>query len=391
VALAWPRAARDVGFVLLVLFSVAFAYIVIRGGYDNDSIGFDFEGTLWDPGRAILDGERPYPAPSESDLQVGNPAIYPPLLMVLVAPLTALPWAAGLAIWTGVLVTALVGTLHVLGVRDLRCYALALLSAPAMGSFVLGNATLVLLPLVALAWRWRERWLRAGVLVGVAIAAKLFLWPLLFWLVGARRYRAAGAAVGATFLGLLAPWAVLAFDGLRDYPDVLRVASELYATHSYSVATVLHALGLEAEGASRLTLLAGLGFAVVALVVARRGSESRSMSLAVLAAVIGSPILWPYYLAFLLVPLAIARPRFSGLWATLPLLWLVPMLPRDRLSSADFGAGGVACCRPEGVPSAIWEFNHSPPRVWPALGFALFAMSLVLAVVRRPGRGAVSP
>jgi hypothetical protein len=67
------------------------------------------------------------------------------------------------------------------------------------------------------------------------------------------------------------------------------------------------------------------------------------------------------------------------------------MLPRDRLSSADFGAGGVACCRPEGVPSAIWEFNHSPPRVWPALGFALFAICLVLVVVRRPGREAVSP
>jgi hypothetical protein len=385
------RATRDAVYVLLALFAMVFAYIVIRGGFDHDSIGFDFEGTLWDPGRAILDGESPYPAPTVADLQVGNPAIYPPLLMVLVSPLTVLPWALGLAVWTGVLVAALVGSLYVLGIRDLRCYAFALLSAPAIGSFVLGNATLILLPLVALGWRWRERWLRTGVLVGVAVAAKFFLWPLLLWLVGARRYRAASVAVGATVLGLLVPWALIGFDGLPDYPDMLRVATDLYAVHSYSVATILHVLGLGAQSASRFTLAAGLAVAVVALVAGRRGRESTSLSLAVLAALIGSPILWPYYLVFLLVPLAISRPRFSGLWAMLPLLWLVPLLPRERLTSADFSDGGVACCRPDDVPSAIWEFNHSPPRVWPALGFVLFAVAFVLLTLRRPGRRLAAP
>jgi len=38
-----------------------------------------------------------------------------------------------------------------------------------------------------------------------------------------------------------------------------------------------------------------------------------SISLAVLAAILGSPIVWEYYYALLLVPLAIVRPRFSGL------------------------------------------------------------------------------
>jgi hypothetical protein len=155
--------------------------------------------------------------------------------------------------------------------------------------------------------------------------------------------------------------------------------------HSYSVATILGAMGMDARAASRSTVAVGLGLALVALVVGRRGRETTSVSLALLAAVIGSPILWPYYLAFLLVPLAIARPRFSGLWAMLPLLWFVPLLPRERLTSSDFVEGGVACCRPDDVPSAIWEFNHSPPRIWPALAFALVACALVLYLARRPG------
>jgi hypothetical protein len=382
-----PRAARDVAYVLLALTAVVWSVIWVRGAVDTDTVGFDFLGTLWEPGRAILDGRSPYPPPEVSALQVGNPAIYPPLLMVLVAPLTVLPWGLGLALWTALLAAALVGSLRALGVRDPRCYALALISAPAMGSFTLGNATLLLLPLVALAWRWRERWLRAGALVGVAIAAKLLLWPLLFWLVATRRYRAAAASAATIVAGLVVPWAVIGLDGLREYPHLLRVATDLYAVHSYSLATVAGAAGVGARGAAALATVVGLVLGLVALHIGRRGNDGASLSLALLAAVVASPILWSYYFVFLLVPLAIARPRFSGLWALLPLFWLVQLLPRERLQSSDFAEGGVACCRPPGVPSGIWEFNHSPPRVWPALGLLCLGTGLVLLCIRSLGAG----
>ena len=376
-ARAAPRAARDIAFVLLAVTAVVWAYVWVRGAIEHGTLGFDFRGTLWDPGRAILDGVGPYPAAVRSEVEVGNPAVYPPLLMLFVAPLTALPWGLGLAIWTGFLVSALFVTLYVLDVRDVRCYALAAVSAPAIGSLVLGNATLLLLPLVALGWRWRDRWVRTGALVGVAIAAKLLLWPLLFWLVGTRRYRAAGLACVASVLGVLVPWAALRFDGFREYPDLIRLASDLYAVHSYSLATILSGGGLDAHAASRGALAVGLGVALVALVVGRRGNDQASVSLAVLAAVMGSPILWPYYFAFLLVPLAIRQPRFSALWAILPLFWLAPLLPKNTLHASDLAEGGIACCRPDNVPNAIWQFNHSPPRVVPALAFAALAVGIV--------------
>jgi len=100
----------------------------------------------------------------------------------------------GLTIWNFLQAAAIVGALGVLRVRDLRCYALALLSIPVLQGFIWGNATLLLVPLVALAWRWRDRWGQAGIVVGLAVASKLFAWPLIVWLVGTRRYRAAAAA-----------------------------------------------------------------------------------------------------------------------------------------------------------------------------------------------------
>ena len=81
-----------------------------------------------------------------------------------------------------------------------------------------GNLTLLLVPMVAFAWRWRDYWLRTGLLIGLAIATKLFVWPLIFWLVGTRRYRAAGAAALTAALGLAAPWAMIRFDGFLADP-----------------------------------------------------------------------------------------------------------------------------------------------------------------------------
>ena len=382
---AAPRAVRHVSYLVLALTAVVWAYSWTSSGIEDGFLGFDFQGTMWDPAVAIREGRSPYPAPTVSGLEIGNPALYPPLLVVLVTPLTTLPYAIGFSIWTGILVAALFGTLYALEVRDARCYALAALSAPAVTSFVFGNATLLLVPLVALAWRWRDRQLRSGALVGVAIATKLFLWPLVFWLLGTRRYRAAGSAAAAAVLGLFVPWAVLGFDGLRAYPDLLRVANDLFAVHSFSIATVLAALGADAVTASRGAVAVGAVIAAAAFVLGRRGRDVASVSLAVLAAVLGSPILWPYYYTLLLVPLAIVRPRFSGLWAALPLLWFAFSVPRDQVRASDLAEGGSACCRPADVPSAIWNFNHSPPALWQALTFAALGVGLVLLALRTSG------
>ena len=372
------RAAFHEVSILAAALALLNTYLVVRWGIDNKVLAFDFRGTVWDGAVAIREGRSPYPAPVFDEVRVGNPALYPPLLMLLATPLTLLPWAVGATVWTLLLCAGVAGSLHVLGVRDPRCYALAFLTNLVVTGLIFGNATLLLVPLVALAWRWREHWARAGACVGLVIAAKLFLWPLLFWLLGTRRYRAFGAAVATAVVAVVLPWSVIGFAGMSSYPDLLRVAEEVYAVHSYSVATMLSALGAETQVAARTALAVGLGLAAVAFYAGRRRADSVSLSLALLAAILGSPIVWPFYYALLLVPLAIARPRFSPLWLLPGVFYFAYRLPRPRLSSSALDPGGSAWPVPEDVPLASWIFSHAPPGLWPAVGHSLLACALIV-------------
>jgi hypothetical protein len=301
--------------------------------------------------------------------------------MLGVMPLTALPWGVGLALWLAILSAALVGALYVLGVRDVRCYALALLSVPAINGLSWGNATLFLVLLVALAWRLRDRPLPSGLIVGLAIASKLFLWPLVLWLLGTRRYGAAATALATTLVGIFGSWAIIGFDGLKTYPDLLRLAEDIYAVHGYSVATMASALGVATEAATWLALLLGATLAAAAFLIGRTSRDEFSLSMAVVAAILGSPILWEYYYVLIFVPLAILSPRFSTLWLIPAAFYATHLLPRPRLFADELEPGGSACCKPDGVPMASWVFNHAPPGLWPALGHALLAVTIVALAI----------
>ena len=150
---------------------------------------------------------------------------------------------------------------------------------------------------------------------------------------------------------------------------------------------MLSALGVETGNATRGALALGLAIAVLAFVAGRRNNDEISVSLALLAAILGSPIVWENYYTLLLVPLAIARPRFSGLWVVPVLFYFTHRLPRPRLFANELEPGGTACCKPDDVPLASWVFNHTAPGLWPAFGHAVLAAAIVTIVawtVARP-------
>jgi hypothetical protein len=355
---------------------------MFRWGLASGAVGFDFKGTLWDPAMAIRDGRRFYPEPVLTAVDVANPALYPPIGPVLVAPLTLLPWSLGVTVWIAVLCLAVGVTLWALDVRDPRCYVLVGLAPPIAEGVLVANATILLLPLVALGWRWRDRLYRTGVVVGLAIAIKLFLWPLLFWLIGTRRYRAAAAAAVTLGALLLAPWAALGFEGLASYPELLRIASDIYGTQSASLTTLLAGLGVSEFVATRAPFLVGIVLAGASVVAGRRRADSFAYSVAVLAAILASPIAWSYYYALALIPVAIYRPRFSAVWLVAPLLFFIHLLPRPRVPPAALEPGGAACCRPDGVPALYWEATHAGPAVWPAAVYVAFAIGVGALAVR---------
>ena len=274
------------------------------------------EGSLYDAATflraaaAVASGESPYP---EHTAPVGDDAYaYPPVLALLLAPLTALPDVAAQVAFVVASLAALLAAFALLGVRDPRCHAAALCGAPVVNTLYLGTVGLLLLVPFAAAWRLRARtpgW--AGAALGLGVVLKPFLWPLLAWPLAVRRWALLAAAAVAGLLACLLAWGWIGFAELTEYPELVRELTRLAALESYSVAALAGAAGASLTAGSAL----GLAAAAALLVVALRATDERvALTLCCAAALAATPILWFHYLTLLLVPIALARPRFGPIW-----------------------------------------------------------------------------
>ena len=288
-------------------------------------VPFDFAIFLG-AGEAIGHGESPYVDPDVA-ISEGEPApyAYPPLLALLVTPVTLLPEKVAGSSAPGMLITLFLiactaAALFVLGVTDWRCYPVALLYPPVLENVEYGAIGPILVFLVALGWRYRDRVPGGGAAVGCGVALKVFLWPLVVWLAATRRWKAAAAATAVAVGLALGSWAVIGFRGLADYPTLLRRLAEVEAENSYSTFAVLRALDVP-EFTSRV--LIALGCAALLALAWRAGRapdleaeerDRRSLTLVLAAGLVLTPILWLHYLVLLVVPIALARPRLSALW-----------------------------------------------------------------------------
>ena len=108
---------------------VTFGLLLVFAAYGPSwPTGFDFRGTLWEPARALLDGNSIYPPPTHAAVVVGNPAVYPPLFILATVPLALVPVGAAAWLWLVLLAAGVAASLWILGVRDWRCYVLAVTS-----------------------------------------------------------------------------------------------------------------------------------------------------------------------------------------------------------------------------------------------------------------------
>ncbi len=281
--------------------------LVVARYLTGTKLGFDYK-PLWDASRHVLHGASPYPRPEA----------------------------------------------RVLGVRDWRCYGVVLLWYPVLQNFLLGSITSLLALGLAIVWRYRDSRRAAPVTLAALIAAKIFLWPLLVWLGVSRRWLIGVRALGLAIAGLFLSWALIGFAGLGSYLRLLDELSRLEQWKSYSAVALGMALGLTG-GESRALALAACALVLLAIVlVQRRGREhadKQAFVLAIAAAFFFSPIVWTHYLALLVVPIAITRPKLSPIWF---------------------------------VPLAMWaSYGQSNGHLWRvALGFSIWAV--VLAASLRP-------
>jgi len=199
------------------------------------------------------------------------------------------------------------------------------------------------------------------------------------WLVLTRRYRAAAWAVAAAAVLVVGAWALIGFDGLRDYPKLLRVVQDVYAERSISVSTIAGALGASVRVAVAAAAIAGLVLLAGGAWLARRADgDRRAFALAVCACIVASPIVWPNYAALLFVPIAITWPRLAPLWFFGYAIWLAGVFS-PKLVAEDI------CCRPANVPEQAWGWSHSQPTLWyPAAVMSMVALVGLAMAFSRP-------
>lgn len=247
----------------------------------------------------LVHGETLYP--TEGRAAGGYP--YPPLWAVLVTPLLLLPAAAAEYSAAVICVVLMLAALWIVGTRDPACYAIALWSVSVVALARMCNASALLAPLIALGYRWNSA------PTGIAVALKLYAWPLLLWggITRGRRDLAMGIAAAAA--AIFVPWAAIGFDGLTRYLSVARDITEATQGSTYSLRPSL---------SIPITALAVGGMWI------RRSHPANSFAFGVLAMLAATPVLWDFYFSAVFVPLALQRPRASIAWLVPLAMWWAP-------------------------------------------------------------------
>jgi Glycosyltransferase family 87 len=309
----------------LVVGAAAISIVSLLAIGGTDELGWDFRYTYLRAAQLVLDGGSPYPPLDDAVLGNGTAYVYPPQLAVALAPLAALPpdfvvWVA----FAGAL-AALVGALLLIGVRDVRCYAAVLIWGSTSNALEMTNLSAFLALALALAWRFRATVWPLATILGLTISVKLFLWPMALWAVATKRYRAAVGAIGLGLVVTFGAWAVIGFEDLARYPELLRRFSEIHEGNSYSLVAVAGALGYGTVYGQALSLVIGGALAALSVYFGwQMRDDERSFIAAIGAALALTPVAWLHFYVLLAVPLAIARPRFSPIWLLPIVLWVCP-------------------------------------------------------------------
>jgi Glycosyltransferase family 87 len=305
--------------------------------------------TLWDAAQgSAAEAYRFDVSPGHS-----LPFVYPPPLLLFLAPLKGLARTDAYLVWVGLSVGAFVSAASVLA---RRLAPLIMLSPPVVFAAVTGQTSLLLgAAILCGLWQFRRPWL-AGALLGAALCFKpqlLFLLPA--GLLAARAWRVllfTGLAAATLCLASAAAFGVEAW---RDWFAILPLHQAWEAqVHLKTVSLAAHA------GLAVRVLLAAAGCAVTVLAF-RRDDLAVRLTVTVAASMLCAPHAMPYDAA-VAAPAALAAlaelsllslagvALFAGAvstpWALLAYLamWLPPIsapLRKIRLPWRRLGVGSL--------------------------------------------------
>jgi hypothetical protein len=316
----------------------------------------------------IWHGASPYVDPSSPQLWSGHAFVYPYLTGWLFTPFNWMTTPAATAVFYVLSVAAVVVAVRLIVGRDgaFLPTMVTLLAEPVVRGLQLGTLNAWLFLGLAVAWRYRDRARRVVVALSAVIVAKLFLVPMLAWLVLTRRYRTAfttaGVSLAAVVIGCL-----LADLSVSTFTRMLSTLSAHEGPHSSSIEALLHAIGITgALAAITPLLLAGLLIAGGWRAYRRSGGEQALFCACVAASIVASPIVWSHYFTLLMVIPLIYR------W---PARWLLAALVASWANGLPAGAPALSALHP--FPGAGW--------VWAGV-IALGCVAVQLVDGRRAAR-----
>lgn len=311
----------------LVLFRAAQVVISIP----RPAWGYDFSA-YWLAAERVVHGQSLYTAAQLSGSfspQEHFAYLYPPVLAVAIAPLTAVfsDYQSAMWLWATLGLLGLLGTTWLLVNRErlnqttLIVLIAAILALPAVGfELVMGNVHLFLVALFIAAWLGVERRtptgsVVAGIAIGLATLIKVFPIVVIAWFVLRRRYLEAVSAVATMALLAILTIPFVGAEAWLDYPKVLaNLGPPPDAWSSIAPASLLS----EVLGDPLARIAVVIVAAAILLWAGVRKPESFGFAVAVSVSILVVPTMYPHYLALFVAPLLLLAVYSAS--ATGPLL-----------------------------------------------------------------------
>lgn len=305
----WRTAASHASFgVVPIVTTILFLLMWSR----SSVLALDFHNWFWPAGHRVLHGASLYTDPFPYTF------FYPAPAALLFAPFAAIPREIADALFVALNILAAIGALRTLEVKDWRLYGAVMLWPAVIVGWQTANVTLLFGFGLALAWKYRDSPIVTGALIALMFSVKMFVWPLAVWLIATRRWKALAWTVAGTAVINLVAWAVVGFAQLSTYAHALHTFAVWGDRSGYSLVSVALHLGIGQSAASALVLLIAAAGAITMLLGVTRRGDAWTFATGVVLILAASPVVWPHYLALLIVPLALLRPRIGFVWV-LPL------------------------------------------------------------------------
>jgi hypothetical protein len=331
-AAGYIAAARKLGPIVVAVLGIVVVGVAAVLFVNSEGFGYDFRA-YDDAARRIVAGEPLYlPGTVEAyrDARYEGLYLYPPPLAIALVPLTVLAESAATVTWMVLRVVALVGACLVLPVSArarLVTLGLAGFSFPVLFDLNIGNVSIVILALCAIAWRWIGT--PAAALSHAALA--LIRFPFLvfgfLWIVQ-RRFNSLAWTVVVGIALLVVTLPIVGLATYADYIAILRSLPDITTgEHNLSFRSTALEAGLP-DLIGGITMIASYVLGLAAVVFAgRRRDESTAFVVTALATLLVAPFIHPHYLVLLLLPAAWLMDRGQWWGLGLPLLgWLPDMV-----------------------------------------------------------------